>query len=155
MTVPSCRVRANMSALEETLVRISKDFAHQIVNALAALPFEAWHEELPFAAPPVKSARGRRASPSAKAAVAESAPAEPPSEMETSILEHLNEAGPTGSTVRAWVISTQGELPQDEHDALESSANAVLDALEAKGLILRRARSISRGQVYALAPVPG
>lgn len=147
-----------MSALEETLVQISKDFAHQIVDALAALPFEAWREELHFEAPVVgaRAGRGRRKATNVEPApVAAPSVAEPRSEMETSILEHLNEAGPTGSTVRAWVISTQGELPQDEHDALEASANAVLEALENKGLVIKRARSVSRGQVYALAPVSG
>jgi hypothetical protein len=125
-----------MSELEETLKRISHDFANQIIEALRQLPVEALYEELEFAAPP------------------EAAPApEPPSETETSILEHLNEAGPTGSTVRAWVISTQGELAPSEHDRYEREANAVLDALESKGLIQKRAFSKSRGQVYALAPV--
>ena len=119
-----------MSELENTLKRISQDFANQIIEALRQLPVEALYEELEFEPPSAG-----------------------PSETETSILEHLNEAGPTGSTVRAWVISTQGELPPAEHDRYERDANAVLDALEAKGLIQKRAFSKSRGQVYALAPV--
>jgi hypothetical protein len=129
-------VRQHMSELEDTLKRISHDFAHQIIEALRQLPVEALYEELELDAPP----------PPAPARAA-------PSETEVSILEHLNEAGPTGSTVRAWVISTQGELSADEHDRYEREANAVLDALEAKGLIQKRAFSKSRGQVYALAPV--
>lgn len=124
-----------MSELEETLKRISHDFAQEVVAALMKLPFEAWYEDVHFEAPAPTPAP------------------EPPSEVETSILEHLNEAGPTGSTVRAWVISTQGELPQDEHERFEREAASVLDALEAKGLIQKRAFSRSRGQVYALAPV--
>ena len=124
-----------MSELENTLKRISHDFANQIIEALRQLPVEALYEELEFdAPPPARESAG-------------------PSETETSILEHLNEAGPTGSTVRAWVISTQGELSAEEHDRYERDANAVLDALEAKGLIQKRAFSKSRGQVYALAPV--
>jgi hypothetical protein len=127
-------VRQHMTELEDTLKRISHDFANQIIEALRQLPVEALYEELEFDAPLPRASEG-------------------PSETETSILEHLNEAGPTGSTVRAWVISTQGELPVEEHDRYEREANAVLDALEAKGLIQKRAFSKSRGQVYALAPV--
>lgn len=133
-----------MSDLEETLKRISYDFANDVIAALAKLPFEAWYEET--APKPAPRSRRRTAAPTAPESPAES-------DTETSILEHLNEAGPTGSTARAWVISTHGELASDEHDRLEHEARAVLDALEAKGLIQKQAHSRSRGQVYALAPV--
>lgn len=143
---------ARMSELEETLRRISHDFAKDVIQALMKLPFEAWYEEVDLETPAV--ARDAKA----HGEMVEDADAQmegegEEGEMETSILEHLNEAGPTGSTVRAWVISTHGELEPDEHDRFEREANAVLESLESKGLIQKRAFSRSRGQVFALAPV--
>ncbi|MFO0737135.1 MAG: hypothetical protein U0270_14700 [Labilithrix sp.] len=141
-----------MSELEETLRRISHDFAKDVIQALMKLPFEAWYEEVDLETPAPAVARDARA----PGEVIEDADAQmegEEGEMETSILEHLNEAGPTGSTVRAWVISTHGELEPDEHDRFEREASAVLESLESKGLIQKRAFSRSRGQVFALAPV--
>lgn len=143
-----------MSELESTLTRLSHEFASAVITALKALPVEALYEDIDLAPAPkaAKKAKTRleAATPRASSTVKE---VEEEDENEVSILEHLNEAGPTGSTVRAWVISTQGELPQHEHDQLEREANAILDRLEARGLIQKRAFSKSRGQVYALAPV--
>ena len=146
-----------MSGLEETLVRLSQDFANQIVAALLKLPVEALYEELAIETPKTvkkRAAAATRGPSKKKATVIEAAPeVAPQNETELSLLEHLNEAGATGSTVRAWVISTQGELEHDEHSRFENEATAVLEALESKGLIQKRAFSRSRGQVYALAPV--
>jgi hypothetical protein len=153
-----------MTELEDTLNRISREFANVVVDALMQLPFETWFEDVT----PVSGRRGsaeggtreaRFDAPKAtkKAAAKSAKPARKPtpavSETEVSILEHLNEAGPTGSTVRAWVISTQGELSAKEHEHFEREANEVLEALEASGRIQKKAFSRSRGQVYALAPV--
>lgn len=145
---------ARMSELEETLKRISHDFAKDVIAALIKLPFEAWYEDvdLETRAPTVAGdAEAPHEMTDETDAPMEREESE--GETETSILEHLNEAGPTGSTVRAWVISTHGELEPDEHDRLEREANAVLESLESKGLIQKRAFSRSRGQVFALAPV--
>jgi hypothetical protein len=124
-----------MSQLEERLQQLSKEFAYRIVAALADLSVDELFEELESV--PIELGAG-------------ASDPKPPSEVETSILEHLNEAGPTGSTVRAWVISTQGELPADEHADFERQANEVLAALEERGVIQKRGFSKSRGDVYAV-----
>ena len=126
-----------MSQLEARLKQLSKEFAYQIVAALADLSVDELFQELESV--PIELSGADSASEP-----------EPPSEVETSILEHLNEAGPTGSTVRAWVISTQGELPTDEHAEFERQANDVLTALEERGVIQKRGFSKSRGDVYAV-----
>lgn len=136
---------ACMSELEATLTRLSHEFAAAVVAALRQLPVETLFEEVELPRATTRAAKAK--------IEAEPAPAPAQSDTEVSILEHLNEAGPTGSTVRAWVISTQGELPPEEHAQLEDEANGVLAALESRGLVQKRAFSKSRGQVYALAPV--
>lgn len=75
-----------------------------------------------------------------------------PSETESSILEHLNEAGPKGSNLKAWIISTQGELEPAEHAHFEREGLAAFQALERRGTITSRNGGPARGTVYALAP---
>jgi len=89
--------------------------------------------------------------PAASAAPAAAAVDEP-SETESSILEHLNEAGPKGSNLKAWIISTQGELEADEHAKFEREGLATFHALEKRGTITSRNGGPARGTVYALAP---
>ncbi|MBX3230483.1 MAG: hypothetical protein KIT84_02880 [Labilithrix sp.] len=74
------------------------------------------------------------------------------SETETSILEHLNEAGPKGSNLKAWIISTHGELEAEEHARFEREGLAAFEALETRGTITSRFGGPARGTVYALAP---
>lgn len=79
--------------------------------------------------------------------------AEPADENEVSILEHLNGAGPKGSTLPAWIISTHGELEADEHAEWEKTGKAVLDSLVARGVISATEGHRARGTVYTLLPV--
>src|SRR4051812_30252726 len=123
-----------MSDFQTTIERHAAEFAHAILAAVKNLliddlsRFLAENEGVARHGAPAKTAPvpARAPAPAKMASVPPPPPAPAParaeagpSEMEVSILEHLNEAGPTGSTVRAWVISTQGELPSDEHSHFE------------------------------------
>lgn len=134
--------------LKSILAAHARDFANTIVDLIRNAPL---HEIAMLRAPDVEI-------PDIEFPVARKAPPPlrplPPDENELSILEHLNNAGPKGSTLRAWIISEQGELDPTEHAEWESKGKAILDALVAAGRIDSKDGGKMRGTVYTLSPTP-
>lgn len=128
--------------LKSILAARARDFAEAIVELVRRAPMEQILALTSMAAP----AAG------AEPATDDEAEAPPADEDEISILEHLNGAGPKGSTLRAWIISEHGELDPGEHAAWESKGRAILDDLVARGAITAKDGGKMRGTVYTLAP---
>lgn len=127
--------------LKSILAAHARDFANAIVDLIRNAPMkELMALEILQSPEP------------AEVEIAEPPPPPPIDETELSILEHLNGAGPKGSTLRAWIISEQGELDGDEHAEWEAKAQPILDKLVTRGTITAKDGGKMRGTVYTLAP---